>query len=50
MIRALHAGATIEQVRGILDQTGVVWGRPAQTVIDGYWLDFQNEMKMTMKA
>lgn len=25
------------QVRGILDQAGAVWGRPAQHAIDGYW-------------
>jgi 4-carboxymuconolactone decarboxylase len=37
---ALLNGAKLDQVRGILDQTEVVWGRPAQTYVDGFWLDF----------
>eukprot|EP00667_Euglena_gracilis_P011429 EG_transcript_11677 len=32
MQRALAAGASADHIRGILDQTGVVWGRPAQSV------------------
>jgi len=31
---------------GILDQVGVVWGRPAQAVIDGYWLDFRHDLRV----
>lgn len=37
---ALKAGASLEQIRGILDQTGFVWGRNSQAVIDGLWLEF----------
>eukprot|EP00669_Euglena_mutabilis_P007122 TRINITY_DN2507_c0_g1_i1.p1 TRINITY_DN2507_c0_g1~~TRINITY_DN2507_c0_g1_i1.p1 ORF type:complete len:504 (+),score=114.10 TRINITY_DN2507_c0_g1_i1:40-1512(+) len=50
MFQALRAGASIEQVRGILDQVGVVWGRPAQAVIDGYWLDFRHDLRVKAAA
>eukprot|EP00996_Jenningsia_fusiforme_P000040 NODE_1011_length_1762_cov_46.442499_g893_i0.p1 GENE.NODE_1011_length_1762_cov_46.442499_g893_i0~~NODE_1011_length_1762_cov_46.442499_g893_i0.p1 ORF type:complete len:504 (+),score=86.60 NODE_1011_length_1762_cov_46.442499_g893_i0:116-1627(+) len=39
---AMNCGASADQVRGILDQTATVWGRPNQSYIDGYWLDFNH--------
>jgi len=44
---ALFCGATPDDVRGILDQAGAVWGRPAQHAIDGYWLAFIKEIEET---
>jgi len=40
LLGALNAGATLNQIRGILDQTATVWGSASQTIVDGYWLDF----------
>ena len=42
---ALNAGATMEDIRGILDQTEHVWGRNEQSIVDGYWLDFVYQLK-----
>ena len=36
----LKAGASMEDVRGILDQTGLVWGSEAQRAVDAIWADF----------
>jgi len=40
LVGSLHCGATMDQLRGILDQTGEVWGPEHQIMVDGYWLDF----------
>jgi len=40
LLGALNAGATLHQIRGILDQTATVWGTASQIIVDGYWLDF----------
>jgi len=37
---ALNCGASLDAVRGILDQNAVVWGRVSQSHVDGYWLSF----------
>jgi alkylhydroperoxidase/carboxymuconolactone decarboxylase family protein YurZ len=40
MTGALNCGASLDAVRGILDQNAVVWGRVSQSHVDGYWLSF----------
>jgi len=40
MLGAVNTGATLLQIRGILDQTEYLWGRDNQAMVDGFWLDF----------
>lgn len=41
IIQALRAGATVEEVRGVLDQTNLVWGQFAQAAVDALWSDMK---------
>lgn len=45
MIGALNAGAKLEEIRAIFDQTEYVWGRDEQIMVDGFWLDFAQSYK-----
>jgi hypothetical protein len=40
LLGALNAGATLNEIRAVLDLVSVVWGRTEQAAVDGYWLDF----------
>jgi len=40
LLGALNTGASLDQIRGILDQTEMLWGARNQAMVDGYWLDF----------
>lgn len=40
ILGALNAGARLEEIRAIFDQTEYVWGKEEQTMVDGFWLDF----------
>jgi 4-carboxymuconolactone decarboxylase len=40
ILGALNAGARLEEIRAIFDQTEYVWGRNEQIMVDGFWLDF----------
>lgn len=41
MLGALHCGATLAEVRCVLDQTQLAWGRDAQVMVDAFWLAFE---------
>ena len=45
LLGALNTGATMDEVRGILDQTEHVWGKKEQAMVDGFWLDFVYQTK-----
>jgi hypothetical protein len=40
ILGALNAGARLEEIRAIFDQTEYVWGKDEQIMVDGFWLDF----------
>eukprot|EP00123_Amoebidium_parasiticum_P022542 comp8964_c0_seq1/m.4161 comp8964_c0_seq1/g.4161 ORF comp8964_c0_seq1/g.4161 comp8964_c0_seq1/m.4161 type:complete len:576 (-) comp8964_c0_seq1:513-2240(-) len=39
IIQALRAGATVDECRGVLDQTYLIWGTSAQALVDALWSD-----------
>eukprot|EP01125_Pyxidicula_operculata_P018330 TRINITY_DN6505_c0_g1_i1.p1 TRINITY_DN6505_c0_g1~~TRINITY_DN6505_c0_g1_i1.p1 ORF type:complete len:524 (-),score=80.48 TRINITY_DN6505_c0_g1_i1:78-1649(-) len=46
LLGAIYAGASVDEVRGILDQTEEIWGRGQQNMVDGYWIDFIRHLKV----
>ena len=38
-IACLNSGATLEEVRSVLDSTQTIWGNKAQVVVDALWSD-----------
>lgn len=40
ILGALNAGARLEEIRAIFDQTEYVWGKEEQIMVDGFWIDF----------
>jgi hypothetical protein len=50
LLGALNVGATVDQIRCILDQTHLTWGNNTQAMVDGFWLDFYAEMRAKSRA
>lgn len=50
MLGAMNCGATLSELRCVLDQIEPLWGRAQQAMADGFWLEFERDMQKKQKA
>eukprot|EP00808_Paulinella_micropora_P005623 g32235.t1 len=49
ILGALNCGASVAEVRYILDQTGLLWGQSSQTLVDSFWIDLERDLLQKSK-